>query len=263
MGTEDNSLAFNLYRTSKGKTIKLNKSPLIEATGFTDKTVDTTIDNTYTVKSIINRKEEKNGSSYSLQASAKNYLSIPLKTPAGYSANDASVGDMDGDGIYEIIIHLSSRGRDNSQAGITDPPIFHCYKLDGTFLWEINLGKNIREGAHYTQFMVYDLDGDGRAEIAMKTADGTIDGKGNVIGDSSKAYCNDKGHILSGPEFLTIFNGFTGEAISTVSYDSAPLFNITQSNNGRIKSQCGVMDMAIVSIDFLPVSPTSMENIHH
>ena len=219
LGTEDNSLAFNLYRTSKGKTIKLNKSPLNDATGFTDKTIDTTIDNIYTVKAIINRKEEKDGSSYTLKASANNYLSIPLKTPAGYSANDASVGDMDADGIYEIIIHLSSRGRDNSHAGLTDPPIFHCYKLDGTFLWEINLGRNIREGAHYTQFMVYDLDGDGKAEIAMKTADGTIDAKGNIIGDSSKAYCNEKGHILSGPEYLTVFNGLTGEAISTVSYD--------------------------------------------
>ena len=219
LGTEDNSLAFNLYRTTNGKTIKLNKSPLIEATGFTDVTADTTLDNIYTVKATINRKEEKNGSSYTLPASAKSYLSIPLKTPAGYSANDASVGDMDGDGVYEVIIHLSSRGRDNSHAGITDPPIFHCYKLDGTFLWEINLGRNIREGAHYTQFMVYDLDGDGRAEIAMKTADGTIDGKGKIIGDSSKAYCNDKGHILSGPEYLTVFNGMTGEAISTVNYD--------------------------------------------
>jgi rhamnogalacturonan endolyase len=115
-------------------------------------------------------------------------------------------------------LHQSGRGRDNSQAGITDPPIFQAYKLDGTLLWSINLGKNIREGAHYTQFMVYDLDGDGKAEVAMKTADGSIDGQGNVIGDSTKDWRNDRGYILSGPEYLTVFDGLTGKALATTDF---------------------------------------------
>ena len=76
---------------------------------------------------------------------------------------------------YELIVHMTGKGQDNSHTGFTDPPIFQAYTLDGKFLWEINLGKNIREGAHYTQFMVYDLDGDGIAEIVCKTADGTTD----------------------------------------------------------------------------------------
>lgn len=219
LGTEDQSLAFNLYRTANNKTQKLNEKPLVTATSFTDESADTNLVNTYTVKAIINNKEEKQGASFVLQANAKPYLSIPLQTPAGYSANDASVGDMDGDGVYEIVIHMTGRAKDNSQAGFTDPPIFQCYKLDGTFLWQINLGKNIREGAHYTQFMVYDLDGDGKAEVAMKTADGSMDAKGNVIGDSTKDYRNERGYILAGPEYLTVFNGLTGEAITTVNYD--------------------------------------------
>ena len=218
LGTEDNGLAFNLYKTVNGKKIQLNKKPISIATSFTDESVDTSITNIYTVKKIINNKEEKTGSSFTLAANAKPYLSIPLKTPIGYSANDASVGDMDGDGVYEIVIHFTGRAKDNSQAGITDPPIFQCYKLDGTFMWEINLGKNIREGAHYTQFMVYDFDSDGKAEIAMKTADGSIDGKGKLIGDSSKDHRNEKGYILSGPEYLTMFNGFTGAVVSTINY---------------------------------------------
>lgn len=218
LGTEDNDLAFNLYRTSNNKTVRLNKQPIIKTTNFTDDSADTNQANTYTVKAIINNKDEKTGVSYTLPANAEPYLSIPLRTPTGYSANDASVGDMDGDGIYEIVIHLTGRAKDNSQAGITDPPIFQCYKMDGIFLWEINLGKNIREGAHYTQFMVYDFDGDGKAEIAMKTADGSIDGKGKLIGDSTKDYRNDKGYILSGPEFLTMFDGLTGEALSTIDF---------------------------------------------
>ena len=219
LGTENYSLSFNLYKTINGKAFRLNKKPITTGTSFTDETADTGKTNIYTVKAIINNKEEKTGSSFTLPANAKNYLSIPLKTPAGYSANDASVGDMDGDGVYEIVIHLTGRAKDNSQAGITDPPVFHCYKMDGTLLWEINLGKNIREGAHYTQFMVYDFDSDGKAEMAMKTADGSIDGKGKVIGDSTKDYRNERGYILSGPEYLTIFDGLTGAALSTVNYD--------------------------------------------
>ncbi len=120
------------------------------------------------------------------------------------------------------------RGRDNSQRGQTSEPILEAYKLDGTFLWRINLGKNIREGAHYTQFMVYDLDGDGRAEVACKTADGTTDGRGKLIGDSeiggsgiggsAADHRNADGYVLAGPEYLTIFDGLTGAALATTDY---------------------------------------------
>lgn len=228
LGTEKNETAFNLYKTVDGKTKKLNKEPLIQSSNFVDEQADTTKANTYFVKAIINGHEQAADKAFTLQPNAKFYLSIPLKTPVGYSANDASVGDMDGDGEYEIVIHMTGRAHDNSHAGFTDPPIFQCYKLDGTFLWQINLGKNIREGAHYTQFMVYDLDGDGKAEIAMKTADGTVDGKGIVIGDSTKDFRNERGYILSGPEFLTVFNGLTGEAIETIDY--TPPRNATTQN---------------------------------
>lgn len=218
LGTDDPQTAFNLYRVTDNKTVKLNKKPLKTVTSFLDK-ADSAKAHQYLVKQVLNNKEEKTGISYLLQPYAKPYLAIPLRTPAGYTANDASVGDMDGDGKYEIVIHMTGRARDNSQRGITDPPVFQCYKADGSFLWEISLGKNIREGAHYTQFMVYDFDSDGKAEIAMKTADGTVDGKGTVIGDSTKDYRNENGFILAGPEYLTIFDGLTGAALSTVPYD--------------------------------------------
>ncbi|QEC71886.1 rhamnogalacturonan lyase [Arachidicoccus ginsenosidivorans] len=218
MENESADVGFNLYRTSKGKTVKLNKSPLQEGTNFTDVTADTNAVNTYFVKTVIHNREQNTDGSFSLKPHQPIYLSIPLRTPTGYRPNDGSVGDLDGDGQYEIIIHQTGKGKDNSQDGYTDPPIFQAYKLDGTFLWQINLGKNIREGAHYTQFMVYDLDGDGKAEIVMKTADGTIDGLGDVIGDSSKDYRNARGRILDGPEYLTVFDGLTGKALSTVDY---------------------------------------------
>jgi rhamnogalacturonan endolyase len=129
---------------------------------------------------------------------------------------------LDGDGQCEIVLHQVGRGRDNSQAGLTTDPILEAYRLDGTFLWRINLGKNIREGAHYTQFMVYDLDGDGRAEVACKTADGTVDGRGTVLGDVRSDYRSQAGRslgkVLQGPEFLTIFDGRTGGALATADY---------------------------------------------
>jgi rhamnogalacturonan endolyase len=136
-----------------------------------------------------------------------------------YSPGDASVADLDGDGQYEIVLKWDpSNARDNAQDGFTGDVIIDAYKLDGKQLWRINLGKNIRAGAHYTQFLVYDFDGDDKAEMACKTADGTIDGKGNIIGDPARDYVNERGRILSGPEYLTMFNGATGEALKTVDY---------------------------------------------
>lgn len=220
-------LAFNLYRKNgNGEVTKVNKEPIEKVTWFQDESFDPNQENTWFVKSLRRKKEPEEKGSFTIAASAaaKPYFSIPLKKPEGYAPNDLSVGDLDGDGQYEIIVHQVGRSRDNSQKGITDPPVFQAYKLDGTFLWEINLGKNIREGAHYTQFMVFDLDGDGNAEITCKTADGTTDAIGNVIGDPTKDWrdldegSRTYGKILKGPEYLTVFDGETGEAIHTVDY---------------------------------------------
>ena len=142
-----------------------------------------------------------------------------------YSANDMSVGDVDGDGQYELFVKWEpSNAHDNAHDGYTGATIIDCYKIDNSksdncdLLWRINLGPNIRSGAHYTPFIVYDLDGDGRAELLVKTADGTRDGKGRVIGDSLADWRNKAGRILDGPEYITVFNGLTGEAMDTKAY---------------------------------------------
>ncbi len=165
------------------------------------------------------------------------YLEIKLDKPAGgrcgkgerateyeYKPNDCSVADLDGDGEYEIIVKWDpTNSKDNAFAGYTGNVIIDAYKLDGTKLWRIDLGQNIRAGAHYTQFMVYDFDGDGIAEMVCKTADGTVDGEGNVIGDASACWVSDADHtygkILDGPEFLTLFDGQTGKALDTIPYE--------------------------------------------
>jgi len=157
-------------------------------------------------------------------------LPEPVRMPDGsvctYTANDMSTADLDGDGRYDLVVKWDpSNSRDNSQGGYTGPVYLDGYTLDGRFLWRIDLGRNIRAGAHYTQFIVYDLDGNGRAEVAVKTADGTRDGIGNVIGDANADYRTAEGRILSGPEYLTVFDGLDGHAITTVNYN--PARNVT------------------------------------
>ena len=213
--------SFDIYRNGE----KINNHPLKDATFFQDAYTGTE-SVLYTVKA----REGKTESSYQLPANAPSgYLNIPLNrpedgtTPLGqnyfYTPNDASIGDVDGDGEYEIILKWDpSNAHDNSHDGYTGEVYVDCYKLNGQQLWRINLGKNVRAGAHYTQFMVYDLDGGGHAEVVMKTADGTVDGVGKVIGDVNADYRSEQGRILTGPEYLTVFNGLTGEAMQTIDY---------------------------------------------
>src|SRR5215217_6661051 len=232
-GTDPSAVAFNLYRsTGGGPAIQLNAAPISDSTNFVDTGADLSQTNAYYVRPVVNGVERAASAAYTLPANApvQQFISVPLQIPAGgttpdsvnytYSANDASVGDLDGDGEYEIILKWDpSNSKDNSQSGYTGNVYLDAYKLDGTRLWRIDLGRNIRAGAHYTQFMVYDLDGDGKAEVACKTADATVDGVGTVIGSASADHRNSAGYVLTGPEFLTVFNGLTGAAMATVPYD--------------------------------------------
>ena len=235
---------FDVYRDGK----KLNKRSLTKGGTFFVDEQPLDKDAVYQVKGgAID-------GSYTLKSDAPNgYIAIPLQKPDGgttpdgrgfnYSANDASVGDVDGDGQYEIILKWDpSNARDNAHDGFTGPTLFDCYRLDGTLLWRIDLGINIRSGAHYVPFMVYDFDGDGRAELMVRTADGTRDGRGRVVGDSTADYRHRPaadgeqpnpqrewgrynqqgrpmtGRILTGPDYITVFNGLTGEAMDTKPY---------------------------------------------
>jgi rhamnogalacturonan endolyase len=220
LGTDPDNVTFNVYRTTGPATSKLNEQPIGGVTYFVDGTADLAKVNRYFVRPLLGGTEAEAGSLFELppNAPARQYLSIPVNPPPRTTPNDISVGDLDGDGDYEFVVHMAPQGRDNSSSGFTDAPILQAYKLDGTLLWTINLGPNIREGAHYTQFMVYDLDGDGRAEVACKTADGTVDGQGKVIGDAKADWTNPGGHVMFGPEFLTVFDGRTGAALVTTNY---------------------------------------------
>ncbi|MCC9601488.1 rhamnogalacturonan lyase [Stieleria sp. JC731] len=216
------NVQFNVYETSpesQGK--RLNDSPLSGGTNFVADSLANN-DAEFFIRPVIDGIE--GGNSKTVKLWKNGYHEIPIQSIDGYRPGDTSIADLDGDGDYEIVLHQISKARDNSHSGITGEPILDAYEFDGTLLWRINLGKNIREGEHYTQFMVYDLDGDGCAEVACKTADGTTDGKGNVIGDATADWrvleerSKSFGRVLSGPEFFTVFSGTDGKALCTVDY---------------------------------------------
>ena len=225
-------LQFDLYRSSGGGAeVKLNKEPIDRTSDFLDRTVDYTVDNRWTLKATTGevatwtrlKGEERNP-----------YLSIPICKPedgeiAGepftYTANDCSVGDLDGDGEYEIILKWSpSNSKRPPQRGFTGNTYLDAYKMDGTRLWRIDLGPNVRSGAATTNFLVFDFDGDGCAEICCKTGDGTVDGLGHRIGDAQVDWRTwDKksptyGKIVNGPEYLTVFEGRTGKELDSKEY---------------------------------------------
>ncbi len=222
--------AFNVYRNGT----KVNRVPLSGPTSFVD--AGGPAGAKYTVRAVVGGAEQRTtfAAEDSLtmntvpgaEASSRDVpLQIPPggRTPSGenytYVANDTSVGDLDGDGQYEIILKWDpTNAKDNAQSGYTGNVYLDAYKLNGTRLWRIDLGRNIRAGAHYTQFQVFDYDGDGKAEVAVKTADGTRSGTGQVIGNGSADHRNSTGRILAGPEFLSVFRGTDGAMLATANY---------------------------------------------
>ena len=247
LGTDPTDVAFNLYRSTDGAAaVRLNSTPLTQTTDYVDTTANLSLSNEYFVRPVVLGVELAHSDTFILPANAtvEQHLTVPLQRPAGgtvslpagsqnpgglsytYNANDSSVADLDGDGQYEIILKWDpSNSKDPSQEGFTGNTLVDAYRLDGSLLWRIDLGRNIRSGAHYSQIVAYDLDGDGRAEVVMKTADGTIDGEGTVIGDGAADWRDtfsgggDRyGRILSGPEYFTVFDGLTGAALDTVNF---------------------------------------------
>ena len=229
LGEEPWETGFNIYRDG----VKINEEPVTEVSSYLDASAP--VGSSYVVKALIDGVEQSEfytARNIDNREGTGAWFDVPLKRPAQgaqggyYYPNDASVGDLLGNGEYEIVLKWDpDNAKDNSQGGITDNVILDAYTLDGAHLWRIDLGPNIRAGAHYTQFLVYDFDGNGKAEIMVKTAPGTKDGTGAYISkgpaasaNHSAIYRNPHGWILSGPEYLTVFDGETGKELATADY---------------------------------------------
>ncbi|MCH5185323.1 MAG: hypothetical protein J1F64_04270, partial [Oscillospiraceae bacterium] len=219
LGTEAPDTNFALYRDGQ-----LVTSGAI--TNFVDK--DGTKDSTYIVAT--------NNATMSKPVSVleSQYIDIPLQdTPvseeydiytltfATYAPGDSTVGDLDGDGEYEIVMMWNpSNAKDAATVGATDKVIIDAYKLNGKRLWRIDMGVNIRAGAHDTQILCADFNSDGKSEVILRTADGTDSGTCEVIGDASKNWAElNAGKNLQGPLYLTAFDGETGAILDTVDFD--------------------------------------------
>jgi rhamnogalacturonan endolyase len=251
LGSDPDNTSFNLYSVTSGVT-NLLAANVTNTCNFVDTGAAQALAHSYYVQPVLDGVTQALSGAFVMPANApvQAYLNIPLTPPPDgvaadgvpytYNANDCSVGDVDGDGEYEIFLKWDpSNSHDNSQSGMTGNTFLDCYKLNGTRLWRIDLGPNIRSGAHYMDFMVFDFDGDGKAEMICRTAPGSKDGLGNYVGGAAKwqnsngprptfndtddyRYNNPNGvtngYVLAGPEFLTVFNGLTGEEMATVTY---------------------------------------------
>jgi hypothetical protein len=218
----DGDTSYNLY---KDGTLLKN---VTDSTNYLDAAGTAT--SKYTVSAVLKGVEGKQSTAVSVWA--QQYLSIPVSAPPNgplggvYTANDASPCDLDGDGQLDIVLKWDpSNSQDSSFSNKSDDVFIDGLKMDGTKLWRIDVGMNIRAGAHDTQMSVYDFDGDGKCEVAFKTAPGTKDGKGNFLAkgpaagaDNTKDYRGSRGMALGGPEWLTVFSGKDGSELDTVEY---------------------------------------------
>ncbi len=251
-GTAQNNVPFNIYKNGTFLATETYSTNYIDPNG--------TSSDTYQVAPIVNGVEGEKSDSVAPFAIGSNYFDIPVDRPKTtlttttiittdengnelpenqwkeetkvneYTIGDTSCGDLDGDGEYELVVKWDCAPRDNSQAGLTGNVYLDAYKFNGKKLWRIDLGKNIRAGAHYTQFLVYDFDMDGKAEVACKTAPGSIDGAGKYVSETSSveeirnandntvSYVNQNGYILDGNEYFTAFDGETVKTIDTIYY---------------------------------------------
>jgi hypothetical protein len=215
--TTASNVTYNLYKDSTKLANVTDSTNYLDAAG--------TSSSKYSVSAVI--KGTEGPQSTPVGVWAQQYLSLPITPPAGsYSANDATPGDLDGDGQLDIVLKWDpSNSKDSASSGTTDPCMISGISMSGKQLWTINVGMNIRSGAHDTQMSVYDFDGDGKAELGIKTAPGTKDGLGNYLAkgpaagaDNSKDYRGTRGMALGGPEWFTIFDGATGAEKDTIEY---------------------------------------------
>lgn len=225
-------ITFDVYRDGT----KLNAEPISKSTNYKDLTAVIGTTYTYTVKNAVSGESLGTCTITPTSGAAGFYRSVKVKVRADYDINDGAIGDLDGDGEYEIVIKRQvigqSRdvGQSNSEVwtGVQRGScILEAYKLDGSSngepMWTIDMGKNINQGAHTTQFLVYDFDGDGKAEVAFRSAEGTTFGDGTTIGDvngdGKTDYRNQStGRVLDGPEFLSLADGETGAEMARTEY---------------------------------------------
>lgn len=230
--TDADDITFDIYRNGT----KQNTAPIANSTNYKDLSAAIGTAYTYEVRNAATNESLGTCTITPTAGAAGFYRSVKVLTRTDYDINDGAIGDLDGDGEYEIVIKRQVIGQ-SRDVGDTNgwtslqkgTCILEAYKLDGSSngipMWTIDLGININQGQHTTQFLVYDFDGDGKAEVAVRTAEGTTFGDGTTIGDVNEDGQTDyrnaaSGRVLDGPEFLSLVNGETGKEMARTDYIS-------------------------------------------
>ena len=238
--TDPSNVAFYIYKSVDGETeVKLNEKPISNTTSWVDADIDVSKTNVYRV-TLANQAETLCDYTFTSEMAEKFYHEIRLNmnvpdASITYSPDDIQLGDLDGDGELEIVVKREPYDGANQGGWNNGSTLLEAYKMDGTFLWQIDLGINIRSGSHYTSYILYDFDGDGLCEIAFRSSEGTKfgDGKGitdaygnvndyrirqtDAVGWYSGASINTIcGLIMEGPEYISICRGYDGREITRV-----------------------------------------------
>lgn len=238
--TDPSNVAFDIYKSVDGETeVKLNEKPISNTTSWVDADIDVSKTNVYRV-TLANQAETLCDYTFTSEMAEKFYHEIRLNmnvpdASITYSPDDIQLGELDGDGELEIVVKREPYDGANQGGWNNGSTLLEAYKMDVTFLWQIDLGINIRSGSHYTSYILYDFDGDGLCEIAFRSSEGTKFGDGKVITDAygnvndyrirqtdavgwySGASINTIcGLIMEGPEYISICRGYDGREITRV-----------------------------------------------
>ena len=247
--TDPSNVAFDIYKSvDGGAEVKLNEEPISNTTSWVDADIDVSKTNVYRV-TLANQTETLCDYTFTSEMAEKFYheIRLNLNVPDAsitYSPDDIQLGDLDGDGELEIVVKREPYDGANMGVWFNGTTLLEAYKMDGTFLWQIDLGINIRSGSHYTSYILYDFDGDGLCEIAFRSSEGTkfadgkiitdangkindyrnrqTDGKGWYSGAAIARDPNDPstattcGLIMEGPEYISICRGYDGREITRI-----------------------------------------------
>lgn len=247
--TDPSNVAFDIYKSVDGEAeVKLNEEPISNTTSWVDADIDVSKTNVYRV-TLANQTETLCDYTFTSEMAEKFYheIRLNLNVPDAsitYSPDDIQLGDLDGDGELEIVVKREPYDGANMGVWFNGTTLLEAYKMDGTFLWQIDLGINIRSGSHYTSYILYDFDGDGLCEIAFRSSEGTkfadgkiitdangkindyrnrqTDGKGWYSGAAIARDPNDPstattcGLIMEGPEYISICRGYDGREITRI-----------------------------------------------